>query len=211
MPNPKSSHVEVDVEKLPFQEAYKLIIGSIVPRPIAWVSTVNKSGVSNLAPFSFFNGVCSNPPSVLFCPVNTPEGREKDTLVNIRDNRQFVVNLVSRGLAEKMNQTSANYPFGISEFKEAGLTEGKCKKVKPPRVLEAPISMECELIEIVKVGPGGPGSGAVVIGKILHMHFDPAVYKDGKILIEAFDPIARLAGSAYCPVRDIFTLDRPKL
>lgn len=209
MPNPKT--IEVDVSKLPFQEAYKLIIGSVVPRPIAWVSTVSKSGVSNLAPFSFFNGVCSNPPSVLFCPVNTPDGREKDTLINTRETKQFVVNIVSHALAEKMNQTSGNYPYGVSEFKEVGLTEAPCKKVKAPRVLEAPISMECELIDIVKVGPGGAGSGAVVIGKIVYMHFSEQVYKDGKILIEILDPIARLAGAAYCPVRDIFTLERPKV
>jgi flavin reductase (DIM6/NTAB) family NADH-FMN oxidoreductase RutF len=201
--------VGIDVSKLPFPEAYKLIIGSIVPRPIAWVSTVNGKGQTNLAPFSFFNGVCSNPPSLLFCPVNHPDGREKDTLKNVRETKQFVVNIASEDLAKAMNQTSGNYPSDISEFKEAGLTPAKSAVVKPPRVLESPINIECELIQVVTVGPGGPGSGSVVIGKIVYMHIFEEAYKDGKILIDKVKPIARLAGASYCPVREIFDLPRP--
>lgn len=203
--------VEVDFAKLPFQEAYKLIIGSVVPRPIAWVSTISTKGVPNLAPFSFFNGICSNPPSLLFCPVNTPDGREKDTLLNVRETKQFVVNFVSYELAEKMNQTSANYPYGVSEFEKAGLSQAASTRIKPPRVAEAPIAMECELLNIVPVGPGGAGSGHVVIGKILYMHARENVYKDGKIMLEEFNPIARLAGSNYCRVESTFSLERPKV
>lgn len=200
---------ELDVSKLSVGDAYKLLIGTIVPRPIAWVSTVSANGNRNLAPFSFFNGVCSNPPSLLFCPVNHPDGREKDTLRNIRETGQFVVNTASESVAREMNQTSANYPPTTDEFIEAGVTPSPSKLVKPPRVLESPASFECELIQIIQVGPGGAGSGHVVIGKILFAHFADGVYQDGKIMIDKLQPIARLGGTRYCPVRDIFDLPRP--
>lgn len=202
--------IEIDPSSLSMTEAYKILIGSIVPRPIAWVSTVNSKGQPNLAPFSFFNGVCSNPPSLLFCPVNHPDGREKDTLRNIRETRQFVVNVATEKLAAEMNQTSADYDPNVNEFAEAHLAPGLCRKVKAPRVKDSPISFECELLQIVSVGDGGAGSGHVVIGKIVYMHFAKEVYQDGKILIEKLRPIARLAGSSYCPVREIFNLPRPK-
>jgi len=203
--------MELDLAKLSVAEAYKLLIGTIVPRPIAWVSTVSPDGVTNLAPFSFFNGVCSNPPSLLFCPVNHSDGREKDTLSNIRATKQFVVNIATEDLAMQVNQSSADYPSGVSEFKEVGLTPAVSIKVKAPRVAESPASFECELIQIVSVGPGGAGSGHVVIGKILYAHFDDRVYQNGKILVQELRPIARLGGPSYCPVRDIFDLPRPKL
>lgn len=202
---------ELDLSKLSVGDAYKLLIGTIVPRPIAWVSTVNKKGQPNLAPFSFFNGVCSNPPSLLFCPVNHPDGREKDTLRNIRATKQFVVNVASETLARQMNQSSANYAPEINEFSETGLAEAPSKMIKPPRVSGAPASFECELLQIVPVGPGGAGSGHVVIGKILYAHFADGVYRDGKINLEALMPIARLGGPNYCPVRDVFSLARPVL
>lgn len=201
----------IDISTLSVAEAYKLIIGAIVPRPIAWISTVSAAGQTNLAPFSFFNGICSNPPSLLFCPVNHPDGREKDTLRNIRNIKQFVVNIASESLAQAMNQTSGNYPPEITEFKAVGLTEGKSVTIAPPRVVESPINIECELIQIVPVGPGGPGSGCVVIGKILYMHINSHAYKDGKILVDQIKPIARLAGIDYCPVREIFSVPRPKV
>jgi flavin reductase (DIM6/NTAB) family NADH-FMN oxidoreductase RutF len=202
---------ELDVAKLSVGDAYKLLIGTIVPRPIAWVSTIGKSGVTNLAPFSFFNGVCSNPPSLLFCPVNHPDGREKDTLRNIREIKQFVVNIASEPLAKAVNQSSADYPSNVSEFAEAGVTPVPSTRVAPPRVKESPASFECELLELIKVGPGGAGSGHVVIGKIVYAHFAKGVYEAGKISIAALQPIARLGGPNYCPVRDVFELQRPRL
>lgn len=206
------SATELDVSTLSVGEAYKLLIGAIVPRPIAWVSTVSEDGVTNLAPFSFFNGVCSNPPSLLFCPVNHPDGREKDTLRNIRQTRQFVVNVASESLVAKMNQTSGDYPPETSEFREVGLTEAACRMVRAPRVAEAPASFECELLQIVDVGPGTAGSGHVVIGKILFAHFADGVYEQGgRVWLERLKPVARLAGASYCPVREVFDLPRPKI
>ena len=137
--------MHLDPATLPHQEAYKLLTGSVLPRPIAWVSTINKDGVTNLAPFSFFMGVCAKPLTIAFAPMQKPNNTPKDTLINIRETKEFVVNMVSESLVKRMNQTSADYPFGISEFDQAGLTETKSIIVSPPRVLESPISLECKL------------------------------------------------------------------
>jgi flavin reductase (DIM6/NTAB) family NADH-FMN oxidoreductase RutF len=201
--------VQIDVSKIPFQEAYKLLIGGVVPRPIAWVSTRSKKGMSNLAPYSFFTAVCSNPASLLFCPVNHPDGREKDTLVNIRETNEFVINIVSHSLVHQMNQTSANYAREVSEFKEVGLTEAKCALINAPRVLEASLSYECSLLHILDIGDGSAGSGHIVVGKVLNVFGKPNVLIDGKIDLDALDPVARLGGSNYCRVENTFSIDRP--
>lgn len=203
--------MELDVSKLSVRDAYRLLIETILPRPIGWVSTVSIKGQPNLAPFSFFTGVCSNPPSLLFCPVNHPDGGEKDTLRNIRETGQFVVNVASEELAKAMNTTSGDYPPGVNEFTEAGLTMAPSRKVKASRVGESPVSLECELIQIVDVGPGGAGSGHVVIGKVVHAHVRDDAYAEGSVLLEKLKPIARLGGPRYCPVREVFELERPRL
>jgi flavin reductase (DIM6/NTAB) family NADH-FMN oxidoreductase RutF len=198
------------VNKLAFQDAYKLIIGTIVPRPIAWVSTKSKTGISNLAPFSFFTGVCSNPPTLLFCAVNHPDGREKDTLINIRDTKNFVVNVVPYELALKMNVSSGNFAPEINEFKEAGLTETASTKIAASRVLESPANFECELYNLIPVGAGGGGSGHVVIGKIVYAHYREDLYHDGKVLLNSVQPMARLCGSDYIKLENPFEVQRPK-
>lgn len=204
--------MELDVANLPVAEAYKLLIGAIIPRPIAWVSTVSAKGQPNLAPFSFFNGVCSNPPSLLFCPVNHPDGREKDTLRNIRETKQFVVNAATESLAKQVNQSSGDYPPEVNEFVEAGVTAAACRRVKAPRVKESPLSFECELMQVVDIGPtGATGAGHIVIGKIVFAHFAVGVYADGKIILERLKPIARIGGANYCPIREPFSLARPKV
>ncbi len=202
--------IDIDVSQLPFPEAYKLIAGTIVPRPIAWVSTISKNGTANLAPFSFFTAVCSNPPSLLFCPVNHPDGREKDTLVNIRDTKNFVVNIVPYELGQQMNITSGNYEREINEFKLAGLTEAKSTQVSAPRILESPVSFECELLNLVQVGSGDGGSGHVVLGKIVYAHFREDLYRDGKVYLNPIQPLARLGGSDYIKVENPFEIHRPK-
>jgi flavin reductase (DIM6/NTAB) family NADH-FMN oxidoreductase RutF len=202
--------IEVDFERISTQAAYNLQIGSIVPRPVAWVSTVNGSGLPNLAPFSYFNGICSNPPALLFCPVNHPDGREKDTLRNIREIGDFVVNIATESLVFAVNHTAAEYPSEISEFAAAGLTALPGVVVKAPRVAESPIQLECRLIQIVAVGTGG-NSGHVVIGRIVYGHFHPTVYQDGRVLLDMLKPIARFAGTTYGPVRDTFDLPRPAI
>lgn len=202
--------VDIEISTLPDQEAYRILIASIVPRPIAWVSTISAAGITNLAPFSFFNGVCSSPPAVLFCPT-TPADREvKDTLRNIRETRQFVVNIVTESNVAKANQTSAAYAPDISEFEAAGLTPVKSAVVRPPRVAESPIHLECELIQIVPVGEPRPGSGNIVIGKLVYAHIAEEAWDTNRhIDINKIKPVSRLAGNDYAPVRDVFTLKRP--
>lgn len=201
--------ISINTTEIPFQDRYKLLIGSIVPRPIGFVSTISPNGVYNLAPFSFFNGVCSEPMTVLFCPViRGSDGQEKDTLKNIKANKEFVVNIVSEEIAEKMNQCSAEYPYGVDEFKESGLTASPSVKIKPPLVKEAKINMECRLLHLVEIG-NKPGSGTVVIGEVVYFHANDDVYKDGKIILSELKPVGRLGGTEYCRVTDNFSLPRP--
>jgi flavin reductase (DIM6/NTAB) family NADH-FMN oxidoreductase RutF len=200
---------EIDVTQLSPPDAYKILIGSVVPRPVAWVSTVSPAGVNNLAPFSFFTAVCSNPPTVLFCPVTPQDLKVKDTLQNIRDTGVFVVNVATEALVEKMNQTSAPYAPDVSEFAAVGVTPAASRVVQAPRVAESPVSLECRLTQIVPVGDGTPGSGHVVIGQVVFAHIDDAVLDGGRILTDRLQPVSRLAGTDYAPVREIFALPRP--
>lgn len=204
--------ITLDPREISPQENYKLLIGSVLPRPIAFVSSLSPEGVPNLAPFSFFNAVCNNPPTILFCPVRRgTDGSKKDTLLNIEATKEFVVNVVSEDIVMPMNQTAAEYPRGVNEFTESGLTEAPSVIIKPPRVLESPISMECRLNQIVYIGEGGPGSGSIVIGTVVYFHLREDVYENGYVVTEKLKPVARLAGTSYCPVRDIFSLPRPTL
>ena len=206
-----TNKISINTKEIPFQDRYKLLIGSIVPRPIGFVSTINSVGIYNLAPFSFFNGVCSEPMTVLFCPViRGSDGQEKDTLKNIKANKEFVVNIVSEEIAEKMNQCSAEYPYGVDEFKESGLTSIPAKIVKPPLVKEAKINMECKLLQLVEIG-NKPGAGTVVIGEVVYFHATNEVYKDGKIILNELKPIGRLGGTDYCRVTVIFSIPRPEI
>ncbi len=204
-----ASKISINTKEIPFQDRYKLLIGSIVPRPIGFISTISPSGISNLAPFSFFNGVCSEPMTVLFCPViRGSDGQEKDTLKNIKATKEFVVNIVSEEIAEKMNQCSAEYPYGVDEFKESGLTPSPSKMVKPFLVKEAKINMECKLLHLVEIG-NKPGGGTVVIGEVVYFHVREDIYKDGKIILSELKPVGRLGGTEYCRVTDNFSLPRP--
>jgi flavin reductase (DIM6/NTAB) family NADH-FMN oxidoreductase RutF len=192
------------------QDNYKLIIGSIVPRPIAFVSTQSRSGELNLAPFSFFTGVCSNPPTVLFCPmVRGTDAGKKDTLLNIEETGEYVINVVSEDIVTLMNQTAAEFPRGVDEFKESGLTPSPSVVVQPPRVLESPLSMECKLQQIIPVGDGAVGSGFVVLGTVVRFHIREDLYSGGRIDTLGLTPVARLAGAAYSRLRDVFELPRP--
>jgi flavin reductase (DIM6/NTAB) family NADH-FMN oxidoreductase RutF len=198
----------IDIETLSLRERYHLLVTTVIPRPIAWVSTISPEGIANLAPFSFFNAIAANPMSVCFAPVNDRNGKAKDTLVNIRATKQFVVNIVTEDNAEKMNKTSATYPYGVSEFEKAGLTSVASIKIKPPRVGESPIQMECELIEIVTLSQG-PLGGNLVIGKVVMFHAAESVWNGGDIRHEDLRAIGRMAGNWYAKTRDTFELERP--
>ena len=192
-----------DPTEHPLLETHKLMIGSIVPRPIAFVSTLSKDGFENLAPFSYFNGICSNPPSIMFCPARRGyDGKTKDTLNNIRDTEEFAVNIVSEDFAEQMVSTSTDFEPEVNEFEISGLTPEPCQKIAPPKVAEAKISFECKLNKIIPVGNEGPGGGFVIIGTIVLFHIDDDVYEDGYINLGKLRPIGRLAGNMYTRTTD---------
>ncbi len=203
--------MEINPSTLPHQSIYKLLTGAILPRPIGWISTVDADGRPNLAPFSFFNAVCSNPPTVVFCPmIRSLDGKTKDTLDNVRATNEFVVNIVSEDLAEAMNLSSVEAPPEVNEFEFARVTAEPSVTVRPPRVKESRVHFECRVRQIVEIG-SEPGGGCVVIGEVLHIHVDDAVLTGGdKISLTALKPIGRLAGGGYVRVTDLFELERPK-
>jgi flavin reductase (DIM6/NTAB) family NADH-FMN oxidoreductase RutF len=203
--------MEIKADTLPHQSIYKILAGSVLPRPIGWISSIDTDGRPNLAPFSFFNVVCSNPPTVLFCPlIRGIDGNKKDTLNNVRATREFVVNIVTEGLLEAMNASSVEAPAGFNEFEFAGLTTANSVTVKPPRVAESPIHFECKVREIIDINDA-PGGGSIVIGTVLHIHVEDGVMiGQDKINLAALQPIGRLAGGAYSRITDIIELERPK-
>lgn len=201
--------MELDPESLSDRDRYGLMISVIAPRPIAWVSTLDAAGRPNLAPFSFFTGITARPPTVCFAPVRHRDGRKKDTLANIEATREFVVNVATEATAERMVATSAELPPGESEFVHAGLTPAPSARVRPPRVAESPVSLECALDRIVTISEG-PLGGSLVIGRIVHARIDDAVWKDGRVSHRDLKPVGRLGGSWYARVTDSFKIERPR-
>jgi flavin reductase (DIM6/NTAB) family NADH-FMN oxidoreductase RutF len=195
--------------EMPHREAYQLLVGAVMPRPIAWVSTVSAAGVRNLAPYSFFTVVCPDPMTICFAPSRRRDGSKKDTLVNIEETSEFVVNVVSEALAEQMNQTSATLPPEDDEFALAGLEGALSDVVKPPRVAGAKVAYECVLDQVVHVGGAKDGAGSLVLGRVLRVYVADEVWRDGRIDTDALAPIGRCAGNEYVTVRDRFTMVRP--
>jgi flavin reductase (DIM6/NTAB) family NADH-FMN oxidoreductase RutF len=202
--------MELAAAELTTRDAYRLMIGAIVPRAIAWVSSVSPAGLFNLAPYSFFTGVCPSPPTICFSVVDGPERLDgkKDTLRNVEHQREFVVNVVSEAVAEAMNLTSGEYQADVDEFQLAGLTPAASACVSVPRVAEAPIALECRLVQVVPVGRPPSGAG-LVIGEIVHFHVADELYENGRINIHKLRPVGRLAGDSYSRTREIFELIRP--
>jgi flavin reductase (DIM6/NTAB) family NADH-FMN oxidoreductase RutF len=203
--------MEINPTTISRQSVYKIMTGSILPRPIGWISSIDLDGIPNLAPFSFFNAVCSNPPTLLFCPsIRGSDGQTKDTLNNVRATNEFVVNIVTEELLPAMNASSIEAPPGFNEFEFAGLTLASSIAVKPPRVKESPIHFECKVNQIIDINDQ-PGGGSIVIGTIVHLHVDDGVMLGGdKINLTTLKPIGRLMGSGYCRVTDILEMERPK-
>jgi flavin reductase (DIM6/NTAB) family NADH-FMN oxidoreductase RutF len=199
-------NVQFDPKELSEKDVYKLLIGSVVPRPIAWVSTISTEGVVNLAPFSFFNVASRNPPMLCISigpGVGEREGTEKDTLVNIRNQKEFVINVVPSSLGNEMQKTSENLPSNVNEFEAAGLTTLDSTIVKPKRVKEAPIQMECQLEQIIQLG-----SDHLVIGRMIRYHINDDYYLGNyKVDLEKLQPLGRLAGN-YSESREFFSLPR---
>ena len=201
--------MRLDFTSLKPRDAYGWMISTILPRPIAWVSTISLDGKTNLAPFSFFQGVTSNPPTLLFVPVNTRDGTKKDTVRNIEQVPEFVVNLVPFAFAEKMNACSAMLPYGESEFEAFVIESTPSEVIRPPRVAGVPIAFECTLDRFVHVGEG-PLAAHVVFGRIQLAHVADAVLgADGKPDPAKLDLIGRLGGETFSRTTERFDLKRP--
>ncbi len=186
---------------------YELGAGLIVPRPIAWISTVSPDGSFNAAPFSSFTRVSSNP-FIVCIAVGRRKGAKKDTIRNIELVRDFVINVVDDSLAEAMNQTAADFPYGVDEIKEAGLTAVASEKVKSPRIGEAPAAFECKVERIIELGQPDRSNSAV-LGEVVSIYVKDGLLKDGVVRPEDLKPLGRLGGDLYCHINDIFEMKRP--
>ena len=192
---------EIDPADLAPREVYYLLTGVVVPRPIAWVSSLAADGTRNLAPHSYFNAISSNPPIVHFTSTGV-----KDSLRNVRATGEFVVNIVSRQLAEPMNFTAADFPPDEDEFAWAGLDAAESRKVRPPRVAQAKAALECRVRTVLSMG-----NGNMVFGDVVHLHVDDAVWNDGRVDPALLEPLGRLGGSGYTTVgpETIMRMPRP--
>jgi flavin reductase (DIM6/NTAB) family NADH-FMN oxidoreductase RutF len=200
----------IDPSQHDYADIYKLMIGIIIPRPIAFVSSIDVAGVRNLAPFSYFTACSSNPPVVCFCTsVRSGSRPHKDTLENIRATGEFVVNVVSEEIAEQMNKTSAEVPPEVDEFVLSGLTPVASDLVKPPRVAESKAQMECKLRQIVPVSEK-PGGGILVLGEVLRFHILESVLDGFKVDPGELKAIGRMGGPTYVRTDDRFNMERPR-
>jgi flavin reductase (DIM6/NTAB) family NADH-FMN oxidoreductase RutF len=201
--------VTVDPQAAAVSDIYKLMVGVIVPRPIAFVSSISADGVLNLAPFSFFTGISANPPVICFSPmVRSSDGARKDTLRNIEATKEFVINVVSEDFASQMNVCAAEFTPDVDEFAASGLTPLDSDLVKPPRVKESRVNMECRLVQIVTVSEK-PLGGSLVIGEVLRFHIADELFRDSKIDPDLLRPIGRMGGPTYTRVTDRFDMVRP--
>lgn len=200
--------MELDLEGKHASRGYAMLVSLITPRPIAWVTTLNENGAVNAAPFSFFNALGGDPPIIGFAPGDRDDGTPKDTARNIRRNHEFVVNLVDEATAEAMNRTSASLPYGVSELETAGLTAVASSVVGPPRIGEAPASLECKEWGTLQIG-----KNRVVIGLVRRVHVRDALIDPDKLRIrsELFHVVGRMASpNWYCRTRDRFEMVRPE-
>jgi flavin reductase (DIM6/NTAB) family NADH-FMN oxidoreductase RutF len=209
--------MNVSPSELSHSELYSIVLNSVAPRPIAWVSTISASGDLNLAPFSFFNAVCVDPPLLAFAPgLRQPKhakgghGEAKDTLRNVRETREFVVNIVTYELAEAMNLTSGEYDASVDEFDLAKLTPQPSNIVRPPRVAESPVSFECRLHQILDFS-SRPTSSSLVIGQVVSIHISESHLKDGKLDRNSLDLVGRMGGLQYTRTTQRFEMVRPKV
>lgn len=196
------------------RQVYKLMTGIIVPRPIALVSTIDRDGVPNLAPFSFFSGVGSVPPTVLFCPAlrtaGSPHaGQPKDTLRNVEETGEFVVNVVSEAMAAAANTAAAEVGPDVDEFQLSSLTQVPSEVVRPSRVAESPAQMECRLLNVIYTSRA-PGGGVIVLGEVVRFHVRQDLFEDFRIDPTGLDAVGRMAGNTWVRTRDRIELIRPK-
>jgi flavin reductase (DIM6/NTAB) family NADH-FMN oxidoreductase RutF len=217
--------MDVIPSKIAHRELYNILISAVAPRPIAWVSSLSASGQANLAPFSFFNAVCAKPPLLAFAPGMRPPRKSeaaadeaqghpgvhvKDTLRNIRETEEYVINVVTYELAEAMNLTSGEYDLGLDEFELAKVASAPSNVVRPRRVAESPVSFECRLRQILNFNPDAEG-GSLVIGEIVSVHISERHLKEGRIERDSLDLIGRMGGMQYTRTLERFEIVRPKV
>lgn len=201
--------MRLDFEALGAAEAYRWMIVTVTPRPIAWVSTRSAEGVDNLEPFSFFQIVCDAPPTLMLSIGRRPDGSEKDTLRNLRARGELVIQLVSAAQADAMNATSDAFPHGVSEFERCGVAAMPAERVGVSRVADAAVAFECRVASILPYPAESPNH-YVVFAEVLLAHIDAAVLADGRHVDAAkLDVIGRLGGANYATTRDVFQLKRP--
>lgn len=200
--------ISIDPSTNTERENYKLLIGSIIPRPIAFVTTTSKEGILNGAPFSYFNIVSSNPPMISLA-IQRSNGRQKDTARNIIESQEFVIHIVDEQNVEKINQTAASLPSDQSEIELSRLTPVKSTKVSVPGVREAKVRMECTLEHSLELGGSDSPGVDLIIGKVIQFHIENDIYENGRINPMGLSAVSRLAGHDYAKIGDIFTIERP--
>lgn len=205
----RQTYMIIDPGSATYKDCYRVMIGSVVPRPIAFVSTLSPDGKRNLAPFSYFTAVSSVPPTLCFAPGRrSSDGERKDTLRNIEATGEFVVNVVTEAIGEAMVKTALDYSMDIDEFEIAGLTPVPSSVVRPPRVAESPINMECKVYDILQIGPEARGGAALVVGEVVMFHVADELLEDGRIKIAELRPLGRLSGDDYTTLGKILSMKR---
>jgi flavin reductase (DIM6/NTAB) family NADH-FMN oxidoreductase RutF len=198
--------VKIDVETLSAGARHKLLGNMVVPRPISLISTISTKGGFNLAPYSLFNVICYTPAMVFLTPMRKNSGGKKDTLVNIEQTKEFVINLVTEDIAQQMNLTSGAFPPEVDEFKISGLTPIPSDLVKPPRVAESPFNLECRLAQIMPLGDPANVTADMILGTILRVHVADKFYDAGSIDSVSAHLIGRMGLGYYTRTRDLFKM-----
>lgn len=199
----------INPNDLSSKDNYKLLSGSVIPRPIAFVTSLNEEGILNAAPFSFFNMVAGTPPLIVLSVGRIKGEIKKHTGQNILQQKQFVVHILDTDLLEKMNQTSAPYGDDVSEVERVGFTPIESTDIAVPGVKEAKIRLECQLFQHIPLEEDGKCQNDLFIGKVVKYHIDEQIYDNGRILADQLDPIARLAGPNYAQLSETIFLERP--
>ena len=206
------SYLTIDPKEIPAPKLQGYLQGAIAPRPIAFASTVDKNGVVNLSPFSFFNMFSTKPPVIIFSPARrVRDNTTKHTLENVLEVPEVVVNIVNYAMVEQASLTSCEYPKGVNEFEKAGLTALASEKVKPPRVAESPVSFECKVNQVISLGNEG-GAGNLILCEIILAHFKKEILDEsGHVDPQKLDAVARMGGDFYCRAHgeNIFTVPKP--
>ena len=200
----QSPRMILDPQTLSASAVYRFLIGVVVPRPIAFVSTIGTHG-ANVAPFSYFMPIGSSPP-LLGVSIGLRHGEVKDTLANIRETGDFVINVVTEDIAERMVHASGDWPKEVDEFEIAGFSRMPSERVRSPRVAESPVNLECRLYREVPLG-----DSTLVVGELLCARIDDALLVDGRVDVERLRPIGRLGGDGYAPLREVLHMPRPKV